>query len=45
MRVAYVHNDLRLVANPGNIVSEVWGRTKGISGDALAGWRNASFGT
>ena len=44
MRVAYVHNDLRLVANSGNIVGEVWGRTKGISGDALAGWRNnASF--
>ena len=44
MRVAYVHNDLRLVANRGNIVGEVWGRTKGISGDALAGWRNnASF--
>ena len=40
MRVAYVHNDLRLVANRGNIVGEVWGRTKGISGDALAGWRN-----
>ena len=29
MRVAYVHNDLRLVANRGNIVGEVWGRTKG----------------
>ena len=44
MRVASVHNDLRLVANKGNIVGEVWGRTKGISGDALAGWRNnASF--
>ena len=44
MRVAYVHNDLRLVANPGNIVGEVWAALLGISGDALVGWRNnASF--
>ncbi len=28
MRVAYVHNDLRLVADPGNIVGELWGKTK-----------------
>ncbi|MSS72867.1 MAG: cysteine hydrolase [Candidatus Latescibacteria bacterium] len=30
MRVAYVHNDLRLVADPGNIVFEIWGKTKGM---------------
>ena len=28
LRVAYVHNDLRLVADPGNIVGEFWGKTK-----------------
>ncbi|NKB68585.1 MAG: isochorismatase family protein [Candidatus Latescibacteria bacterium] len=38
MRVCYVHNDLRLVADPGNIVGEVWGRTKAGGGNALAGW-------
>jgi len=32
LRVAYVHNDLRLVADPGNIVGEVWGRTKSPKG-------------
>jgi len=37
MRVAYVHNDLRLVADPGNIVGEVWGRTKGID---LKSWKD-----
>lgn len=37
LRVAYVHNDLRLVADPGNIVFEVWKRTKG--GD-VSGWLN-----
>ena len=38
MRIAYVHNDLRLVADPGNIVGEVWGRTKIPSGDYLETW-------
>jgi len=32
MLVTYVHNDLYLVADPGNIVAEVWGRTKGMQG-------------
>ena len=41
MRVAYVHNDLRLVAN-GNIVGEVWGRTKDF-GDARPWRNNAAF--
>jgi nicotinamidase-related amidase len=40
MRVAYVHNDLSLVANKENIAGEVWRRTKG-GGDVLAGWRDA----
>jgi nicotinamidase-related amidase len=40
MRVCYVHNDLRLVADPGNIVGEVWGRTKSPDGgDGLQGWK------
>lgn len=45
MRVCYVHNDLRLVADPGNIVGEVWGRTKsGAGADGLQGWkRNSNF--
>jgi nicotinamidase-related amidase len=30
--VTYVHNDLRLVADPDNIVGEVWGRTKSMDG-------------
>ena len=38
LRVAYVHNDLRLVADPGNIVGEVWGKTKMPGGNALEGW-------
>ncbi len=36
MLVAYVHNDLYLVADTGNIVAEVWGRTKKMEG--LEGW-------
>ena len=36
MLVTYVHNDLYLVADPGNIVGEVWGRTKNMPG--LANW-------
>ncbi len=36
MLVTYVHNDLYLVAHPGNIVAEVWGRTKNMRG--LDGW-------
>ena len=38
MRVVYVHNDLRLVADPGNIVGEVWGRTKSAQGNGIEGW-------
>jgi ureidoacrylate peracid hydrolase len=34
MLVAFVHNDLRLVTDEGNIVYEVWGKTKGIGTDA-----------
>lgn len=40
LRVAYVHNDLRLVADPGNIVFEIWGKTKGMRTDA---WRPSSM--
>ena len=40
LRVAYVHNDLRLVADPGNIVGEFWGKTKhGQGRDGLQPWR------
>ena len=40
LRVAYVHNDLRLVADPGNIVGEFWGKTKYADGrSALDPWR------
>ncbi len=38
LRIAYVHNDLRLVADPGNIVGEVWGKTKMPGGNALESW-------
>ena len=42
LRVAYVHNDLRLVADPGNIVGEFWGKTKhGQGRDGLQPWREA----
>lgn len=44
MLVTYVHNDLRLVADPGNIVGEVWGRTKRGAPDGLAGWRKNRAG-
>jgi nicotinamidase-related amidase len=37
MQVAYVHNDLTLVADAGNIVFEVWGKTKG--GGSPEAWR------
>ena len=45
MKVAYVHNDLRLVADPGNIVGEVWGRTKNPTGANLLaeGWGAVDF--
>lgn len=45
LRVAYVHNDLRLVADPGNIVGEFWGKTKNPSGKNLLaeGWSKADF--
>ncbi|MCC7355655.1 MAG: cysteine hydrolase [Anaerolineae bacterium] len=32
VQVAYVHNDLTLVADAGNIVFEIWGKTKGGGG-------------
>ena len=38
MLVNYVHNDLRLVADPGNIVGEIWGKTKGGGGNGIASW-------
>jgi len=42
MLVCYVHNDLRLVADPGNIVGEVWGRTKSAhGGNGIAGWADS----
>ena len=41
LRVAYVHNDLRLVADPGNIVGEFWGKTKNRGRDGLQPWREA----
>ena len=40
IRVVYTHNDLRLVSNPGNIVEEIWGRTKGGGKDTLKSWRS-----
>ena len=40
LRVAYVHNDLRLVADPGNIVGEIWGRTKSAEGNGIGSWAN-----
>jgi nicotinamidase-related amidase len=39
MRVAFVHNDLRLVADEGNIVFEIWGKTKGSRRE---GWKRGS---
>ena len=41
LRIAYVHNDLRLVADPGNIVGEFWGKTKNRGRDGLQPWREA----
>ena len=43
MHVAYVHNDLRLVADPGNIIGEVWGRTKGVKGPYLDYWNMQDY--
>ena len=43
MHVAYVHNDLRLVADPGNIVGEIWGRTKGAEGPYLDYWNMQDY--
>jgi len=31
IKVAYIHNDLRHVATQGNIVGEIWGRTKELA--------------
>jgi nicotinamidase-related amidase len=38
LRVVYVHNDLRLVADPGNIVGEIWGKTKSGKGNGIESW-------
>ncbi|MDA0746879.1 MAG: cysteine hydrolase [bacterium] len=38
MKVAYVHNDLRLVADPGNMAGEFWSKTKHAKGDHLESW-------
>lgn len=38
MRVAYVHNDLRLVADPGNMAGEIWSKTKHPNGKHLEAW-------
>ena len=44
MLVNYVHNDLRLVADPGNIVGEIWGKTKGGSGgNGIASWARQEY--
>lgn len=41
LRVAYVHNDLRLVSDPGNIVDEFWGKTKYADDTSVMDhWRN-----
>ncbi len=41
MKVAYVHNDLRLVADPGNIALELWTKTKMAKGNAVESWTKA----
>jgi len=41
MKVAYVHNDLRLVADPGTIALELWTKTKMAEGDAIESWTKA----
>lgn len=38
MKVAYVHNDLRLVADPGNMAGEFWSKTKRPGGDMMESW-------
>ena len=39
MLVCYVHNDLRLVADPKNIVGEIWGKTKSpTGGNGIESW-------
>ncbi|MCC7353565.1 MAG: isochorismatase family protein [Anaerolineae bacterium] len=40
MHVSFVHNDLRLVADEGNIVFEIWGKTKGLTPE---GYRKAQL--
>ena len=42
MRVAYVHNDMRLVADPGNMASELWSKTKVVEGAMFESWRKIS---
>lgn len=38
MKVAYVHNDLRLVADPGCVAGQFWSRTKAPNGDVMESW-------
>ena len=38
MKVAYVHNDLRLVADPGNVAGEFWSKTKVPEGNLMDYW-------
>ena len=39
MRVAYVHNDMRLVADPGNMAGELWSKTKLKKGTMFDHWK------
>ena len=43
MHITYVHNDLRLVADPGNIIGEIWAKTKCIKGDYLEYWNKQDY--
>ena len=39
MKVAYVHNDMRLVAETGNVAGEFWSKTKTQGGDMIQSWK------
>ena len=39
MRVAYVHNDMRLVADPGTMAGELWSKTKLKKGTMFDHWK------
>ena len=41
MRVCYVHNDLRLVADPGNMAGEFWSKTKQQEGNMVDHWKGS----